>query len=82
MAAKECIIGAIQEYIRSAITDSIFDTSDGTESKTVDQIEIHKLLKTVIDAAERPSASDVCDKYKAFIATQFDFRGKLVNAVE
>ena len=82
IGAKEGVIDAIQEKIGSAITDSVLETSDGTESKTVDQIELHVLLKTVLDAAERPAASDARDEYKALIATRFDFRGKLVNAVE
>ena len=40
------------------------------------------LLKTILDAAERPAASDARDEYKAFCATRVDFRGKLVNAVK
>ena len=68
--------------IGSAITDSVLKTSDGTKSKMVDQIEIHVLLKTVLDITERPAALDACDEYKAFIATCFDFHGKLVNSVK
>ena len=82
IGAKEDIIDATQEKIGSIITNSVLETYDDTESKTVDQIELHVFLKTVLDAAECPTASDACDEYKAFIATRFDFPDKLVNAVK
>ena len=40
------------------------------------------LPKTVLNASEHPVALDAHDEYKAFVATRFDFRGKLVNIVE
>ena len=72
----------MQEKIRSAITDSVLKTSDGTKYKTVDQIELLVLLKTVLNPTEQPAAADAHDEYKASIAMCFDFRGRLVNAVE
>ena len=82
IGAKEGGIDAIREKIGSAITDPILETSDSSESKTANQIELHFLLKTVLNAAERPAVSDALNEFKAFIATRFDFRGKLVNDVE
>ena len=41
VGAKEGVIDTIQEKIGSVITDSVLKTSDGTESKTVDQIELY-----------------------------------------
>ena len=58
----------------SAITDSVLQTSDGTEAKSVDEILLGKFHKTVLEAAERPAASDARDEFKAFVATRFDFR--------
>jgi hypothetical protein len=49
---KEGVVNAIKEKNRSAITNSILETSDGTKSKIVDQIELHVFLKTVLDAPE------------------------------
>jgi hypothetical protein len=82
IGCKEGAIDAIKEKIGSAITDSVLQTSDGVDSKSVDDVDIHLLLKTIIDAAERPAAADARTEYVAFCATRFDFRGKLVNAVE
>ena len=82
IGCKEGAIDAIKEKIGSAITDSVLETSDGLDSKSVDDVEIHLLLKTIVDAAERPAAADARTEYVAFCATRFDFRGKIVNAVE
>ena len=82
ISAKEGVINAIQEKIGSTIIDSVLETSDGTDSKMVDQIDLRVLLNTVLNAAEQPTASDTHNEYKAFIAAHFDFCGKLVNAVE
>ena len=82
IGAKEGVTNAIQEKIGSAITGSILETSNDTEFKTVDQIELHVLLKTVLGAMKQPNALDARNEFKAFTATRFDFHGKLVNAVE
>ena len=76
--AKEGVIDAIREKIGSSITDSVLETSGGTESKSVDEIELH----TVLDATEHHAASDARDELKAFVATRFDYGGKLVNIVK
>ena len=82
IGCKEGAIDAIKEKIGSAITDSVLETSDGLDSKSVDDVDIHLLLQTIIDAAERPAAADARTEYVAFCATRFDFRVRLVNAVE
>ena len=82
IGAKEGVINATQEKIGNAITNSVLETSDGNESKTINQIELHVLPKTVLDAAEQPAASDARDEFKAFIVTCFNFHGKLVNTVK
>ena len=48
----------------------------------MDQIELHALLKTILDTAEQPAVSDVHEEYKALITSGYDFCSKLVNAVK
>ena len=73
IGCKEGAINAIKKKIGSAITDSVLETSDGLNSKSVDDVDIHLLLQTIIDAAERPAAADARTEYVAFCATRFDF---------
>ena len=40
IGAKEGVIDAIKEKFGSAITDSVLETSNGTEAKTVDQVKL------------------------------------------
>ena len=82
IGAKEGVIDAIKEKFGSAITNSVLETSDNTDFKTINQVGIHELPKTVISAVERPVMSNARDEFKVFIATRFDFRSKLVNPVE
>ena len=82
IGTKEGIIDAIREKVGSAITDSVLQTSDRTETKSVSEILLSKLFATVLEAAERPTALDTRDEYKALAGTRFDFRTRLVNSVE
>ena len=52
IGTKEGFIDAICKKVGSSITNSVLQTSDGTEAKSVDKILLSKLLKTVLKAAE------------------------------
>ena len=45
-------------------------------------MDIHTLLKCVLDAAERPAAVAARDEYVALTSTTFDFRLKMNSNVE
>ena len=51
---KEGTIEGVHNRVGGAITDIVLKTADATDDKNVDDIEIHNLLKYVLDAAERP----------------------------
>ena len=53
---KEGIIEGVHNRVGGAITDIVLKTADATNDKNVDNIEIHKLIKYFLDAAERPEA--------------------------
>ena len=79
---KEGIIEGVRNRVGGAITDIVLKTADATDDKNVDDIEIHKLLKCVLDAAERPAAAAARDEYVALTSTTFDFRLKMNSNVE
>ena len=79
---KEGIIEGVRNRVGGAITDIVLKTADATDDKNVDDIEIHKLLKCVLDAAERPAAAAARDEYVALTSTTFDFRFKMNSNVK
>ena len=82
IGTQEGVIDPICKKVGSTITDSVLQTSNGTETKSVDEILLSKLFTIVLEAAERPAASDAYNVYNALVGTRFDFHTRLVNSVE
>ena len=72
----------MRNRVGGAITDIVLKTVGATYDKNVDNVEIHKLLKCVLDAAERPAAVATRGKYAALTSTTLDFRLKMNSNVK
>ena len=82
MGAKEGVAAGVATIVGKAITDPVLRTADSTTLKHVDQFHLHELMKVVIEGADRPATGDVRGKYGSIVATNFDFRSKMVTCVE
>ena len=54
IGVKEAISAAITSIIRAQITNPILRTKDGSDFRTVDDYDLHQLLKAVKVGADRP----------------------------
>ena len=81
-AQKEGAAAGITAIIGKDITNVILQTSGRSDQQDINDYSLHPFTKAVIDGAYRPATKDVCKKFGALVATQFDFRQKMVTNVE
>ena len=82
IGSKEGFTAGIKKLIGTAITIRILQTTEGTDFKTVDDYQLHKLIKSITDGAGRPKAITTRSMYVAITGTHFDFRKRTNVNVE
>ena len=82
IGAKEGVAAGIATIVGKAITDPVLRTADASTLKNVDDYSLYDLIKAMVEGADRPATQDVRKKFTGIIATNFDFRTKIVTCVE
>ena len=73
IGAKERVAAGTRKLCGTVITNPILLTTDGTNLKTVDNYELHEIIKSITDGSERPKATTIRRLYIAIAGTNFDF---------
>ena len=63
IGAKESAAAGASAVVRTAVTDATLCTTDGQDFRTVDKYQLVDMIQAVIDRAERPATTDICNLY-------------------
>ncbi len=61
IGAKEGVVEAVTKLAGSNITDTILQTANGSNHKSIDNFTLYNVMKVAIDGADRPSTNDVLE---------------------
>ena len=81
IGAKEGVIEALTEMVRSYITDSILRTSD-SDFKGVNKYTIHDVMQTAYENADCPPTTNVVEQLIEVLHYNFDFCKKVSANME
>ncbi len=77
IGAKEGIVEAASKLVGSDITNTILQTPNGSNHKSIDNFTLYGVMKVAIDGADRPSTDDVLEQLIEVINHPFDFCKKV-----
>ncbi len=81
IGAKEGVVEALTTFVGTDITDTILRQADG-DFKGLDEYTLHELLKTAVNRADRPPATDILDQLLTVFNHAFDMRKKISMNME
>ena len=81
IGAKEGAIEAITQKVGANVTDVILRTADGTDYKSVDDVQIQDLTNAVLQAATRPKVRHTRQSLIDAISFRFNFRQRISDNV-
>ena len=82
IGVKEGVAAGITKIVGKDITNPILRTSDGISFKSVDQYQLHQLVTTITEGAERPEATTIRQQFVNIAGTEFDWRDTVAINVE
>ncbi len=74
---KEGVVEAVSKLVGSDITDTILQTPNGSDHKSIDNFTLHEVMKVAINEADRPSTNDVLEQLLEVINHTFNFCKKV-----
>ena len=77
IGAKEGVVKAVSKLVGSDITNTILQTPNGSNHKSINHFTLYKVMKVAIDKADRPSTHDVLEQLIKVINHPFDFCKKV-----
>jgi hypothetical protein len=77
IGAKEGVVEAVLKLVGSDITDTILQTANGSDHKSIYDFTLYDVMKVAIDGADRPSTNDVLEQLLEVINHTFDFCKKV-----
>jgi hypothetical protein len=73
IGAKEGIVEALTKLVDSNITNTILQTADGSDHKSINNFTLFDMMKVAINGADRPSTNDVLEQVLEVINHTFNF---------
>jgi hypothetical protein len=77
IGAKEGVVKAVSKLVGTDITDSILQTANGSDHKSINDFTLYEVMKGAIDGADRPTTNNVLEQLLEVINHTFDFRKKV-----
>ena len=77
VGAKEGVVEAVSKLVGNDITDTILQTPNGSDHKSIDDFTLYEVMKVAIDGADRPNTNDVLEQLIEVINHPFDFHKKV-----
>ena len=74
VGTKEGVILAISDIVGKHIINKVTMTADGSDKVSIDDYNLHDIMKCAIDHATRPEIDDVLGIMMSFYEFNFDFR--------
>jgi len=74
IGVKEGVAAGITKIIGKGITNPVLLTTDGISFKSVDQYQLHQLVTTITEGAERPEATTIRQQFVNIAGMVFDWR--------
>ena len=74
---KEGVIEAITKVVGSNVTNTILQTANGSNHKSINEFMLFRVMKVAINRADRPSTDDVLEQFLEVINHTFDFQKKV-----
>jgi hypothetical protein len=77
IGAKEGVVEAITKLVSSNVTDSILQTADDSDHKSINNFTLFELMKSTIDGTNEPSTNDMLEELLEVINHNFTFCKKV-----
>ena len=77
ISAKEGVVEAITKLVGSNVIDTILQTADGSNHKSINNFTLFEVMKSAIDGANQPSTNDVLEQLLEVINHSFNFCKKI-----
>jgi hypothetical protein len=77
ISAKEGVVKAMTKLVGSDITDSVLQTANGSNHKSINNYTLFVVMAAAIDGANQPSTTDVLEQLLEVINHTFDFQKKV-----
>ncbi len=79
IGAKEGVVEAVMKLVGSNITDTVLQTADGSNHKSIDDYTLFAVMAAAIDGADQPSTTDVLEQLLEVINHTFDLQKRSVS---
>ena len=66
IGVKDAISLSITKFVGTAITNPILWTTEATYFRTINKLDIHSLIKAIINGAERPEAINISQQFMVY----------------